>query len=257
MIDIHTHILPGCDDGSPDMETSLKKIRKMAEVGIDGIVLTPHFIRNQYHNTFDVITRKSKELKNQLKREKIPVEIFQASEVYLDGNIKKDIESEKLVITDTNYVLVETNLTGFPSNLFDILYELVKSGYRPILAHPERYADIINDPSSAEDLVHRDIYLQLNAGSLIGHHGSSVKSTAWYLLQKGFAHFLASDDHCKSEDYSLPAAMEEIRKQIDDYTVKLFTEINPKKMLNNEKIDFFYLENTEDAPKGLLNRFFR
>ncbi|MBL7149757.1 MAG: capsular biosynthesis protein [Candidatus Cloacimonetes bacterium] len=257
MIDIHTHILPACDDGSPDMETSLKKIRKMAEAGIDGIVLTPHFMRNQYHNTFNVITSKFKELKSQLKKENIPVNIYQAAEVYLDGNIIKDIKSEKLVIADTNYVLVETNLTGFPSNLFDILYELVKSGYRPILAHPERYANIINDPSSAEDLVHRDIYMQLNAGSLIGHYGRSVKKAAWYLLEKGLTHFLASDDHCKSEDYSLPAAMEEIRKQIDDYTVKLLTEVNPEKMLNNEKIDFFYLESTEDAPKGLLNRIFR
>ena len=257
MIDIHTHILPGCDDGSPDMETSLKKIRKMAESGIDGIVLTPHFIRNQYHNTFNVITRKFKELKSQLKKESISVNIYRATEVYLDGNIKRDIESEKLVIDNTNYVLVETNLTGFPSNLLNILYELVKSGYRPILAHPERYTNIINNPSSAEDLVHRDIYLQLNAGSLLGHYGQSVKNAAWYLLEKGFTHFLASDDHCKSENYSLPSAMEEIRKQIDDYTVKLLTEINPRKMLNNEKIDFFYLESAEDAPKGLLNRIFR
>ncbi len=257
MIDIHTHILPGCDDGSPDMETSMKKIRKMVDMEIDGIVLTPHFIRNQYHNTSNVITGKFKELKSQLKKENIPVNIFQAAEVYLDSNIRKDIEIEKLVIGDTNYVLVETNLTGFPSNLFDILYELVKSDYRPILAHPERYPDIINDPSSAEDLVHRDIYLQLNSGSLVGHYGRSVRNTAWYLLEKGFTHFLASDDHCKSENYSLPAAMDDIRKQIDDYTVKLLTEINPKKMLNNEKIDFFYLESTEDVPKGLLNRIFR
>ena len=257
MIDIHTHILPGCDDGSPDMETSMKKIRKMADAGIDGIVLTPHFIRNQYHNTSNVITGKFKKLKSQLKKENILLNIYQAAEVYLDSNIKKDIESEKLVIVNTNYVLVETNLTGFPSDFFDILYELVKSGYRPILAHPERYADIINDPSSAEDLVHRDIYLQLNAGSLIGHYGRSVKNTAWYLLEMGFTHFLASDDHCKSEDYSLPAAMDEIRKQIDDYTVELLTVINPKKMLNNEKIDLFYLESTEDKPKGLLYRIFR
>lgn len=257
MIDIHTHILPGCDDGSPDMETSMKKIRKMADAGIDGIVLTPHFIRNQYHNTSNVITGKFKKLKSQLKKENILLNIYQAAEVYLDSNIKKDIESEKLVIADTNYVLVETNLTDFPSDFFDILYELVKSGYRPILAHPERYADIINDPSSAEDLVHRDIYLQLNAGSLIGHYGRSVKNTAWYLLEMGFTHFLASDDHCKSEDYSLPAAMDEIRKQIDDYTVELLTVINPKKMLNNEKIDLFYLESTEDKPKGLLYRIFR
>ena len=257
MIDIHTHILPGCDDGSPDMETSMKKIRKMADAGIDGIVLTPHFIRNQYHNTSNVITGKFKKLKSQLKKENILLNIYQAAEVYLDSNIKKDIESEKLVIVNTNYVLVETNLTGFPSDFFDILYELVKSGYRLILAHPERYADIINDPSSAEDLVHRDIYLQLNAGSLIGHYGRSVKNTAWYLLEMGFTHFLASDDHCKSEDYSLPAAMDEIRKQIDDYTVELLTVINPKKMLNNEKIDLFYLESTEDKPKGLLYRIFR
>ncbi len=257
MIDIHTHILPGCDDGSPDMETSLKKIRKMAEAGINGIVLTPHFIRNQYHNTHNVITGKFKELKSQLKKENVSVKIYQAAEVYLDSNIKKDIESEKLLIADTNYILVETNLTGFPSNLIDILYGLVISGYRPILAHPERYTDLISNPSFAEDLIHRNIYLQLNAGSLIGHYGKSVKNTAWYLLEKGFIHFIASDDHCKSEDYSLPSAIVEIRKRIDDYTVKLLTEINPGKMLNNDKIDFFYLESTEDIPKGLLNRFFR
>ena len=257
MIDIHTHILPGCDDGSPDMATTLRKIKKMAKTGINSIVLTPHFIRNQYHNTFNVINGKFKELRSQLKKEKIPIKIYQAAEVYLDSVIKKDIESEKLVIADTNYVLVETNLTRFPSNLIDILYELVKSGYRPILAHPERYANLISKPSAAEDLVHRDIYLQMNAGSLIGHYGKSVKNTAWYLLEKGLIHFIASDDHCNSEDYILPSAVVEIRKYIDDYTVKLLTEINPGKMLNNEKIDFFYLESTEDTPKSLLNRIFR
>ncbi|MCK4653787.1 MAG: hypothetical protein KAU01_05025 [Candidatus Cloacimonetes bacterium] len=257
MIDIHTHLLHGCDDGSPDIETSLSHLKKMIAAGVSIIVVSPHFIRNTYHNTSEGIEKKFKELKSAIKKEKIPVTLFKAAEVYLDMNSKDIIKSENFTINDTDYVIVETNLTGFPTNLYEILYELVTNGYKPILAHPERYTNIIRNPELSEDIIHRNVYFQLNAGSLLGQYGKSIQKTAWFLLEKGFVHFLASDTHCKSYEYTLPIAVEEIKKNVDKYTAELLTEINPTKMLNNEKIEFFYLDSEVIEKKNFFSRIFK
>lgn len=257
MIDIHTHILPACDDGSPDIETSIEFIKKMTDAGVTSIVLTPHFIRNSYHNTSDIIENKFELLQKAIKAENIDIDLYTGPEVYLDIYSKDTIISENFTINNTKYVLVETNLTGFPNNLFEILYELVNSGLYPILAHPERYSNIINDPGSAEEFIYKNIYLQLNAGSILGHYGKKIQKAAWFLIENGFVHFLASDCHCRNSEYSLPKAIDVIRKHIDDYTVRLLTEINPSKMLNNEKIEFFYLDKIENKSKGFFSRFFK
>jgi protein-tyrosine phosphatase len=239
MIDIHTHILPACDDGADNLSTSITEIRKMINAGVTDIVLTPHFIRNVYNNHTDVIESKFNYLQNEVEKQKIPITLYKGAEVYLDENIFEDIESENFNINNSDYILVETNLSGFPKNLLEILYKLVKNNYKPILAHPERYPDIIQNPTLAEDLIYRNVYFQINAGSLIGLYGKRISKTAWKLLSRGHVHFLASDTHCNNDEYLLPLAYKIIKKNFGEDFAKLLCVINPDKLLKNKNIQLF------------------
>lgn len=112
----------------------------------------------------------------------------------------------------------------------------------------------MNKPEIAEDFLHRNVYLQINAGSILGLYGNRIAKTAWYLIDNGFAHFIASDNHCKADEYILPAALEAIRDNIDDYTANLLSQKNPEKMLNDEKIKYFYLEKQPVEKSGFLKK---
>jgi len=245
MIDIHTHLLPATDDGSPDMEISLLQLELMAKAGITEVVLTPHFMRYQYHNTRTSLLPVFNELKEKVRQKKIDIQLHLGAEVYLDNDIQNDIINEKLMIEQTNYVLVETGMNEFPPHFYDSLYQIVRNGYTPVLAHPERYVPIMDNPKLAEDLLYRNVLLQLNLGSFSGGYGRKAEKTAWKLLDNGFAHFLASDNHAKRDDFPYLNILKEIENKYDLYLVELLTKINPKKLLNNEKIEYFYVEKVE------------
>ncbi|HCX73755.1 MAG TPA: hypothetical protein DHM37_08560 [Candidatus Cloacimonas sp.] len=255
MIDIHTHILPGIDDGSPDMETSLAFLQKMATAGVAELVCTSHYIRNQFHNTLQIRQEKFLQLQQEAAKQQIPIKMHLAAEVYLEPEILNDIKKEQMNIADTKYVLVETDFTGFPINLKELLYQIVRSGYKPILAHPERYTDIKKKPEIAEEFMHRNVLLQVNAGSLLGNYGRVSAKAAWKLIELGYCHFIASDCHCRSGEYLLAEVADLLTKKFDNYTSKLLTEENPKKVINNENIDAFYLENIELGKNNFWNRF--
>ncbi len=257
MIDIHSHLLPNCDDGSPDIETSITQLKLMVGEGLTDLVLTPHYMRNVYHNISSVIDDRYYLLHKGIKENKINVNIYKGAEVYLDYNILDDIKENGFAINDTQYVLVETGMSGFPNDLLKILYDLVRNGFKPILAHPERYSNVSQDLQVAEDLIHRNVYMQINAGSLVGSYGEIAQQTAFELIDNGFAHFMASDNHCKSDNYVLPRAIAELQEFYDDNLVELLTETNPRKMLKNEKITYFNTTYKQQKEKGFFSKFFK
>ena len=254
MIDIHTHILHNCDDGSDSLELSIEQITNMISKGVTDIVLTPHYMNSYVQTDAKVINKQFKEISKATANMKI--NLHKGGEIFLNPGVEDKIDKE-LCIGDTSYILVETNMGEFTPDIYEILFKLVRKGLRPILAHPERYNYIINDPNMAEDFLHRNVYLQVNAGSVLGFYGSKIAKAAWYLIDNGFAHFIASDNHCKIDEYILPAAIEAIRDNIDDYTADLLSQINPQKMLNNEKIKYFYLEKQPIEKKGFFEKILK
>jgi protein-tyrosine phosphatase len=255
MIDIHTHILHNCDDGSDSLELSIEQIKNMIDKGVTDIVLTPHYMNSYVQTDAIIINKRFEEL---LKiTQNLEVNLHKGGEIFLNQGIDDKIISRELCIGDTSYVLVETNMGELTPDIYEILFNLVRKGLRPILAHPERYNYIMNEPEIAEDFLHKDIYLQVNAGSILGIYGKKIEKTAWFLIDNGFAHFVASDNHCKTDEYILPLAIEVIRNKIDDYTADLLTQINPQKMLNNEKIKYFYLEKQKVQKKGFFEKILR
>ncbi len=245
MIDIHTHIAPGIDDGSPDLEVSVAAVKAAADAGITEIVLTPHYMRGSYVNPRSKLEALLPELKKAVNDAGIEMQFHLGSEIMLESDILKEIKEDRLLMGDTKYVLVESSMNGFPQFFIQALYDLVRNGYKPILAHPERYMNIQNNIPMAEDLLYRNVYMQINAGSLLGGYGNNVERTAWALIEQGYAHFLASDHHGRSETNSMQQAVELITERYDEYTAELLTRINPRKMLNNEEIDYFYLSTAE------------
>ena len=241
MIDIHSHLIPNVDDGSFSLENSLKYLKIMAELGVETLVLTPHFISDSLEK-FDDIDRNFKILVSSAQEKSIEMNLILAKEVLLYPTIVEDIEKYKLNISGTNYILVETNFQEFPNFFDETLYKLLKNGYRPILAHPERYIDIINNVELAADLMHRNILLQINSGSFFGLYGRKVKQTVIKLLRNGYCHFIAGDFHGHENNYSLKFAVEYIRRNIDDFSANLLAKENPATMLQNKDIQIFYVD---------------
>jgi protein-tyrosine phosphatase len=237
MIDIHCHLLPGVDDGSNSLQQSLEQLRIMSQAGVKKVYITPHFMRNLYHNSNEVIQPVFEELQKEVKHNTIALELELGSELFLDSHSAETVKEENLTLGNSNYVLFETMLQQIPSDVFRQTYNLQKAGYKLIMAHPERYQDIIKKPDLVEDFLAHDIYLQLNAGSFLGRYGTMVEKTAHGLLQKGQAHFIASDNH-GDQTVSIQKAAYDLVADIfaDKIARQLFVE-NPLRMENNEKIE--------------------
>ncbi|MCF7858541.1 MAG: hypothetical protein K9N07_04355 [Candidatus Cloacimonetes bacterium] len=254
MIDIHTHILHRCDDGSNSIETSIAQIKNMIEQNVTDIVLTPHYLNIYVDTDKMIIQKRFTELSAAVSD--LDINLHKGGEIFLNPGIENKIDQDHC-IGNSSYILVETNMSEFSPDIIETLYKLVKKGFKPIIAHPERYNYIINDIRIAEDFLHRNVYLQINAGSVLGLYGSKITKTVWDLIDNGYVHFLASDNHCKIDKYLLPLAVNAIRDRIDDYTARLLTEINPGKIFDDQKVDFFYLKEEKPDKKSIFEKILR
>jgi protein-tyrosine phosphatase len=194
--DMHSHLLPGIDDGSPNLETSLELIKRMMKLGFKRFVTTPHIMWEMYKNTPAIINEKLELLREALKKEGIGVEINAAAEYFLDEHVNNLLsQKEKLLTVQDNMVLVEFSLAHPPFDLKDILFELTMQGYQPIIAHPERYIYLENAKDFYDELKDAGHYFQLNITSLSGYYGKSANNLAQHLIKKGYYNFVGSDLH--------------------------------------------------------------
>jgi tyrosine-protein phosphatase YwqE len=194
--DMHSHLLPGIDDGSPNMETSLQLIRGMTALGFTKLITTPHIMWDMYKNTNEVILKKLDELRAAVLAEGIAVEINAAAEYFLDdyvaGLLKKN---EPLLAVSSKMVLVEFSLANPSMSLKEILFEMQMQGYQPIIAHPERYIYLERNKEFYEELKDIGCIFQLNLLSLTNHYGKSVQELAQYLIKKEYYELVGTDLH--------------------------------------------------------------
>lgn len=196
MIDIHSHILPGVDDGSKDMEMSINMLRFAEKKGTKTMVATPHYIRGRYENTYDKAFTSYKELKGHAKALGIKVEILLGQEIMLDKYSLKLCKEKKLRgINGTSYMLIEFPMGKLPTDALDLIYELRLLNIKPIIAHPERYEYIYESPITINEFIDEGCIFQINAGSLQGFFGKKVKSCAKLLVREGLVSCIASDAH--------------------------------------------------------------
>ncbi|MBL0358813.1 MAG: histidinol phosphatase [Chitinophagaceae bacterium] len=194
--DIHSHILPGIDDGSPDVETSIQLVKGLYDLGIRKTVATPHIIADMFRNTPATINAALDKLKEAIAAEGIGIEISAAAEYMLDDYFLKLLRTEHQLLTiKDNIVLTEQSYATPTGNLNDIAFELVTAGYKPIMAHPERYAFYHGKYDEFLRLKDMGFMLQVNLLSLTGYYGKGVAKAAKYIFKNELADFVGTDLH--------------------------------------------------------------
>ncbi len=195
-VDMHSHLIPGIDDGSKTMEESLGLIKRLSGFGIRKLITTPHIMSEYYRNTPEIIKMGLSDLREAVKREGIEIEIDAAAEYYMDEIFLEKIKSgEELLTFGAKHILVETGFINKPQMLLETFFQLEMAGYKPIFAHPERYQYLIADKQLLEDLADREVCFQLNLLSLTGFYSKQVKDFAEMLLERNLVKLFGTDCH--------------------------------------------------------------
>ena len=195
-VDIHSHLLPGIDDGAKNIETSIALITKMRSYGIKNIITTPHVLGDLYQNSSDTIKDKLREVQAALQRKNITdVTINAAAEYMMDEQFSELLEKNDILTLKDNYVLVEMSYFSAPINLYEILFEIQVKGYKPVLAHPERYSFLHNDFNHYYKLKKAGCLFQLNLLSLTEQYGKGVQKISEKILKENLYDFVGTDTH--------------------------------------------------------------
>lgn len=220
MVDMHSHVLPGIDDGAQTPEESIVLIKKMMELGIKKIVATPHVMIDYYRNDNESISNALAILKEELKNQDIDIEVSAAAEHYFDESFEKRIDDRLVFTMGDNYVLFEISFISQPPNLIQIIQKMLDMGYKPILAHPERYNYM--DVEQLKQIRMMGCNLQLNTISLTGYYGKPTKTLAEELVDNQMIDFISSDMHHPRHAQALEDALKlpYLRKLLFDYPLK-------------------------------------
>ena len=193
--DIHSHLLPGIDDGSDSVEESIELITRLQGLGINRIVTTPHIAESAFPNTLKEISEANILLQEAMIKAEIEIDFRFSAEYRLDDNFNEHYQNKQLIPFPDKYLLIENSYYQAFWGLNDLIFKLIIDGYKPILAHPERYRYYHNDPETYDKIHNLGCKFQVNILSLAGIYGKDVKQAAYHLLNEGYIDFLATDAH--------------------------------------------------------------
>jgi tyrosine-protein phosphatase YwqE len=193
--DLHSHLIPGIDDGSKSMAESIEMIEMFAAQGYKKLITTPHIMSHRYPNTKANIKEGLQALHEEIRTRNIAVEVEAASEYYLDETVMALVDKRDILTFGDNYMLFEMSYVQPLLMLEEMLFEIRVAGYRPVLAHPERYIYMHEDFSKYERLKEKGVLMQVNIPSFGGHYSKSIQQVAKKLSEAGMIDFLGSDAH--------------------------------------------------------------
>jgi tyrosine-protein phosphatase YwqE len=194
--DMHSHLLPGIDDGVPDMDTSLSIIKGLAALGYKRLITTPHILWEMYPNTPEIIRYGIQQVQQAAADAAIDMSLHAAAEYFIDEHFVQELKNKEPLLTiKDNLVLVEFSMVTAPFDLHEVLFEMQLQNYQPVIAHPERYIYLRNKKSFFDELKEQGCFFQLNLLSLTGHYGASVQELAEYLVKKEYYNYGGSDIH--------------------------------------------------------------
>jgi len=221
MTDIHSHILFDVDDGSRTIEESVELLKKMHEMGFNDVILTPHYIEGSEYNCKNKEKRKKiKQIKEELTKQKINVNIYLGNEIFINDNIYDLIKSDVIhTLNNTRYILIELPFHNQIVNLEDIIYELKIKGLIPIIAHPERYTYFQDNYQEIDRLREEGFLFQGNYASILGYFGKGSQKLLKYMLKKQYIDYLGTDIHRTSKTYVIDN-FKKIEKNIIKITKK-------------------------------------
>ncbi len=194
-VDVHSHLIPGIDDGAKTIEDSLNLLAEFQELGYKKVITTPHVMSDYYKNTPEIILKGLADVRAAKAKRGLTIEIDAAAEYNLDADFEPLIDADNLLAFGDNYVLFELPFIAEPHMLNSIIWKLQEKNYKPVLAHVERYAYWHQDWEKIAGLKDRGVFIQLNINSLTGHYGPEVKRIGEKLVDNNMVDLLGSDCH--------------------------------------------------------------
>lgn len=215
--DMHSHLIPGIDDGAKTIDDSLELIRFLKDSGYSKLITTPHIMSDYFRNTPETILGGLEIVRNALKENAIEMEISAAAEYYVDDGFVRKLEEEKLLTFGDNYLLMEVSYINPPDNIREVFFRTQVLGYRPILAHPERYPFWYRDLTEYQRFHDMGVLLQLNLNSIGGYYGPDAKRIAEKLIDLQIVDALGTDMHHMKHAASLRRTVSEryLRKALE------------------------------------------
>lgn len=260
IIDIHTHILPGLDDGARDLDEALQMARMACADGIQGVVATPHVAAGLYEHSREVILKAVGDFKAVLAAEGIPLKVYPGAEYMLEPDLPRRLSAGEMVTLNDGgrYLLVELPFTSVPPFAEQTFFEIMMQGIKPIIAHPERNAQLQKDPGQLRRFLEKGVLVQVNVGSIKGLFGEKAKKAGEFFLDKGYIHLLASDAHSAGQRPPvLTKHVLELKTQINNAAIDLLTITNPERLIQGRPIkDIEIKEPEQDKKPGIISRFF-
>ncbi|RQO65687.1 histidinol phosphatase [Pedobacter sp. KBW01] len=204
-IDMHSHILPGIDDGSPDIATSVRFVKSLSELGFEQLIATPHILKELYPNTLESISKAKIDLQIALNQANITTKLNAGAEYMVDQDFTLD---QDLCPLDQKHLLIEMSYLSESPGISQTIFDVSIKGYHPVLAHPERYTFYFKDKSRLKRFKEKGCLLQLNLLSVLGYYGKDVKQLAELLLKEKMYDFAGTDLH---HDKHLTALTESVQ----------------------------------------------
>lgn len=239
MIDIHSHILFGVDDGSQTIENSIKMAKEAADNGYTHICCTPHFLEPEYISNWNDNEKRLDEFKEKLSAAGINIELRLGNEIFISESTLADYKEGKCIsLNESKYVLVELPLINELRCGSSIIDQLILNGKKVILAHPERYKYVQNNLKFVEKMIEKGVIIQCNVGSVAGMYGEGARKCFNELLKREMVHILASDAHkTKSVYYKVDRYIEKIKEKVSPDYLEEMILTNPTYVLNDQKFE--------------------
>ncbi|MBO4855008.1 hypothetical protein J5500_01210 [Candidatus Saccharibacteria bacterium] len=235
MIDIHSHVLPGIDDGAKTFDDSLAILKGLAEQDITDLILTPHYVASStYVSPRSANLKLYRQLQAISDGAKLGITLHLGNEIYIDRDIAKLIKAGKIsTLADSKYILVELPMSGEFNDFEDILVSLQYTGWQVILAHPERYHTYHEDYKKIYELTEQGILLQCNLGSIVGQYGRHAKKNIKKLAKDKLIFCFGTDTHHVRDFSEITKARRKLRRYYSDEELKQLLEDNPRKIINS------------------------
>ena len=221
-VDMHSHLIPGIDDGAQTLENSIELIRELSGLGFRKLITTPHVMADMYRNTPETIKNGLDVLRAELIRNGLDMQLDAAAEYYFDEGFEDKIEKGKVLTLGDGFLLFEVSFISFPRSFFEVVEKILINNYKPILAHPERYGYFAKSIEQIERIKKSGCSLQLNILSLTGYYGKSVQKLARELVNRKLIDFIGTDVHHGNHSGMLKKALKnpEVRYLLTEYPLK-------------------------------------
>lgn len=254
MIDFHSHILPNIDDGSKSIEETVQIVKEANKAGFNKIISTSHYIENTYEEEESKRKIWVDELNLILKEKNINIEIELGNEIYITSNIITLVQNKQASTIGKKHILFELPFYDKVIGLENVIYDILEKQFVPIIAHPERYKIVQENPNIVYDWIEKGILLQANFGSIIGQYGNKARKTLQLLLTHNMIHFFGSDVHRENTIYlKMPEILKKLAQILDKEKIEELTYINAKKVLDGQEIS---IDTPEKIKQNIWKKFY-